>query len=645
MLSGTVQPFNPSSALKLLGGPVQFTLRPGQAQPITIQFGPSSVATVIANLAIGVAYPPPGDNDGSRDRLDALVLPFQIAQISLRDKPQCGGVLSPIALLECLATDRILSAPMIHLHYANRLENLVAPLADMIALQQRAHPLDRATIVTPSRVIEDFLKHRVAERIGVAANLDFPFLRRFLARVVEAAEPKLHILDVEELELVLFESLRTAMHHDELRAPRGYIENGRPTAAEKEVRTFRLARQLARLFREYSIARRPMLQSWMKHVAADSEQISENERWQRRLWMSTFGSNGYLRGEWRADDSEHQWMLLPDAFEAISTSSLKAALSEVAVVHVFGLAYVGPAYLRILSQIGNLTELHIYALNPCLEFWEDVDSLSRGDRESWTRRHSKVGGALEETVDPFELDAASDTPALRLWARPGREYIRMLNELTECDFDPHFSPPSDGPSSLLGNLQRDILNRAPERKLADADAGNDDASIRFLACPGVAREAEIVANEIWSMLEHDSRGRNAIRFHQIGVLVPDALYPDYLPHLESAFSRLHQLPMNIVNRGSISEGPLREATSLLLQLPLGRFSRDEMLHLLNHPVIRGDAAEIESDQAGRWCQELGIFFGADAHDLSNTYLPPDTYHWDQGLRRLALRVCFLGPGE
>ena len=82
--------------------------------------------------------------------------------------------------------------------------------------------------------------------------------------MIETAEPKLHILDVEELELVLFESLRAAIGLDELRAPRIYIENGQPTDAEKEIRTFRLARQLARLFREYSIARRSMLQRWMK---------------------------------------------------------------------------------------------------------------------------------------------------------------------------------------------------------------------------------------------------------------------------------------------------------------------------------------------------------------------------------------------
>ncbi|HVN27916.1 MAG TPA: hypothetical protein VMT64_05485, partial [Candidatus Binataceae bacterium] len=49
----------------------------------------------------------------------------------------------------------------------------------------------------------------------------------------------------------------------------------------------------------------------------------------------------------------------------------------------------------------------------------------------------------------------------------------------------------------------------------------------------------------------------------------------------------------------------------------------------------------ETEQAARWCDELGIFLGADADDLADTYIPRDNYHWDQGLRRLALGV-FMG---
>ncbi len=58
MLSGTVQPFEQGSALKLVGGPISFALPPGRTQPITIQFAPASSAATSADLAIETAPPP-----------------------------------------------------------------------------------------------------------------------------------------------------------------------------------------------------------------------------------------------------------------------------------------------------------------------------------------------------------------------------------------------------------------------------------------------------------------------------------------------------------------------------------------------------------------------------------------------------------
>src|SRR5271168_2697260 len=147
---------------------------------------------------------------------------------------------------------------MIRLHYSNRLEHLIAPLADSVAEHQRRSPLDPVTIVSPSRVIEQFVKYQLAESLGIAANLKFPFLRTWLAKIIEAADPKLKILDADQLQLVLFECLRSPAHRDdpELKPARDYIRAGSNTDTDVEIRTLILAGQLARIFREYSISRR-----------------------------------------------------------------------------------------------------------------------------------------------------------------------------------------------------------------------------------------------------------------------------------------------------------------------------------------------------------------------------------------------------
>jgi len=150
---------------------------------------------------------------------------------------------------------------MVRLHYANRLENLIAPLAAAIRARQQSHPLQRIPVIVPNRAIEEFVKLRVAEQTGVAANLDFPFLRRFLADKLRAADPTLRIVEFEQLQVMLFECIRRGAVRDdrELAAVRDYIAGGSGDEADQERRTMELAGHIARLFREYSISRRAMI--------------------------------------------------------------------------------------------------------------------------------------------------------------------------------------------------------------------------------------------------------------------------------------------------------------------------------------------------------------------------------------------------
>ncbi len=537
---------------------------------------------------------------------------------------------------------------MIRLHYANRLENLVAPLADVVADRQQRRPLDRLQVIVPNRVVEQFVKLRLCEQIGVAANLEFPFLRRYLATVVQEADPTLKILEAEELQLVLFECLRRSIDSgaQELRPVRHYAEAGSKTQTDVELRLFGLAGRTARLFREYSITRRAMLRGWRTGSLIEAKPLDEAERWQRYLWLAVFASDLSVRPDWLADP-EPRWMLLPDGFDATDPRALKSVLPP--VLHFFGLAYAGPAFAKIFADLGQLIELHIYALNPCLEFWEDLQNPAGVERDRWVRRRQKLAIELQGAADPFGLEGGGDNPALRLWARPGREYIRLLNELTDCDFDPHFSHRDAGPGatqaapSLLHQLQESILIRDAERAPVREGGGSPaDSSIRVLACPGVRREAEIVADTIWSLIADAAPTQAALRFHEIAAIVPDRAYDGYLPHLEAAFAASHEIPVEVVNRRFASESRVAEAIGMLLRLPMGRFARDEMLHLLTHPALTGAAGEIDTTQWKRWCDALGVYFGADQDDLAGTYIRDDLFNWDQALKRLALGVFMTG---
>ncbi len=552
---------------------------------------------------------------------------------------------------------------MIRLQYSNRLENLIAPLAEAVAVHQRRDPLERVSIVVPNRVVEQFVRYRLAESIGVAANLKFPFLRSYLAELLQSTDKNFKILEADDLQLVLFECLRSTEHRDDpgLKPARDYILGGSKTDADVELRTLLLAAQLARLFREYSISRRRMIRKWPTARRSDVDAMSETESWQRHLWQLVFDSHGRVREEWLAH-RETRLMMLPDAFEATEDLQLKAALPD--ILHIFSSSYAGNAYADIFARLGALGDVRIYALNPCREFWEDVDTSRRIAIAGWAHRHDKLGEKIDESEDPFLLNESSDPPALRLWGRPGREYIRLLNELSQCDFAPLFSDPVSAESetaSVLEELQQNILDRAPQpTNIQDGKGRPMEPRISFLACPGIRREAEIVANEIWSIVRGNEKlaaeGKaERIRFHEIAVLIPDSAVDDYAAHIESVFRKQHRITIDLVSRTSVGASRVAEAVELLLQLPSGRFSRAEMIRLLTHPALNPESESgIDVEKWRRWSEMLGIFFGADDYDLKDTYIPPRPLplgsgdqtpragHDDDGSARRRFRILFGG---
>jgi exodeoxyribonuclease V gamma subunit len=528
---------------------------------------------------------------------------------------------------------------MLQLHYANYFESLLGPLAQAVELHQRRDPLAALPIIVASRAVEQFAKYGIAERLGVAANLAFPFLRRYLASIAEQADPSIRVLEAPQLQVALFECLRSEAHsHDDaLRAVHEYLAASNPAKdGLGELRLFELAGRVAHLFQEYSISRGAMLCAWN---SGSTPARSDEELWERTLWTMMFEREGAVRTPW-AFDAAHRWMLLPQALAAIPDNRLRDVLPR--TLHIFGLASPGRVFLEIFARLGRLVDLLVYAVNPCMEFWEDVDDSAAARASTWHHRTEKVGTALEEGEDPFDLATPSDSRALKLWGRPGREYIRMLNELTQCDFEPHFSHPTG--ASLLARLQEDILLRA-QRAPGDRKTGVEPrpSSIRFMGAPGLRREVEIIANEILRLVSEADRSGSSppLRFHEVAVLVPDAVADAYLPQIESVFGSQFAIPVEIAGR-RFYQSRAAEAIALLLKFPLGRATRAEILRLLTHPVIGGAQGELDIDRLSAWCEELGVFFGVDASDLADTYVPANLFQWDQALTRITLGAFMEG---
>ena len=238
-------------------------------------------------------------------------------------------------------------------------------------------------------------------------------------------------------------------------------------------------------------------------------------------------------------------------------------------------------------------------------------------------------------------ESTADPPIVAQWGGPGRDYFRMLDQIDGVDFRPNFVL-GESPT-VLGRLQREILRRSPE---SDAPFEPDD-SLSILACPGIRREAEVVANEIWKLIREDDSHHGSptdrLRFRDIAVLLADK--PNqaaYQAHFRAIFEELHGIPFNMVDLPLAGECQAIEAVLLLLALPLGEFTRPELLKVLTHPAVHARFPEADVNRWRDWCLGLEIVHGADRHDHEGTYIDRDSFHWEQGMRRLVLGAFMTG---
>ncbi len=320
--------------------------------------------------------------------------------------------------------------------------------------------------------------------------------------------------------------------------------------------------------------------------------------------------------------------------------------------------------VQLAARIGRLFEEYTFSRGEMLTGWREgtVFEGRHGETERWQRRmwlamFGERGLAERRTAsdeprlvplpcEGFWEDVDVHDPApLHLWGRPGRDQVRALNAVAGFDHEDRFVDPlrieSHDARTLLRQLQSDVLRRETAQALSSGARFDRDDSIAVLEHASTRRELEAVASEIWRLVESDA----SLHFDDIAIVVPEADAQTYAAQLRAVFREAHDLPYQTVSLPLTSASSVVEAILLLLQLPLGRFTRSDLLRVVAHPAVAGRAEEVNAERWAFWCDALGIVHGADRRDHEGTYIARDILNWDQGLRRLALGSFMVGDAS
>lgn len=481
---------------------------------------------------------------------------------------------------------------MLHLHHSNQLELLASQFADLQA-DEPLSPLATEQVVVQNIGMGRWLSLQTAQYNGVAANIRYLFpaemtwelLRMVLEDVPQQDPCAPHILRWRLFDIFLQE----AEQWPELAH---YLNSGEPAA-------WQLAGQVAKVFDQYLFFRPDWIREWEHGKGA-------GEDWQARLWWRVAG-----------EQKLPHWVRLQERFahaiNVIDPATLPKRIS------FFSVPVLSPGYVQLLGEVAKHIDIHIFLMNPCEDYWGDIESEKRKHKQQ-----ANVQGYF-----------SVGNPLLASWGRQGRDFIDLLIE-ADADVDdlPLFIPPDD--STLLGRIQSDILHlRMPEEgEMSRAPM------ISFHACHSPMREAEVLYDQLLALFEANPDLTPA----DVVVMTPDI--DTYAPYLDAVFSSAaHPLPFSIADRSPGYAQSILNLCEHLLELPQGRCDAESVLTLLEFEEVR---TRLGLDEAGvlqcrHWIRAVNIRWGTDAASRPELGGAGTHEHtWRYGLDRLLLGYALPG---
>jgi exodeoxyribonuclease V gamma subunit len=486
---------------------------------------------------------------------------------------------------------------MLHFHLGNRSDTLATALATL----QRVDPLpllEPETVIVPSTAVARWLGFRLADEQGIATQNAFVFpaahIWHLFGRVlpdVAASNP----FDRAALHWRLLRLLGAS------RAPevRHYL------TGDDGTRQYELAGKLAALFDRYLVERPDWIAAWSDDTRIG---LGPDEAWQAALWRT-------LVDELSGVGREHPRARFLAAFQ--SQPGLRARLPR--RISLFCVEAMPDLYWDVFLGLAQWIDLHVFVLSPCREYWGDIEVLRKRLRMEIEQPDVAV---LYETGHPLlaSLGKARQHATVRL-ADAATQVASAENA--------YFSPP---PATLLGRLQRDILELAPSSGVPV------DASLQIHACHGAQREAEVLLDRLLEQFERFPD----LQPSDILILTPDIeTYGPIVSAVLGHASRPHRIPCAVADR-PLAVAPLWRALRQLCVVAAGELDAESMLSLLDEPAVRRAFGIGENDlsRLRDWVSEAGIRWGIDGDSRARRGLPTDdAYSWRAGLQRLLLGVA------
>ena len=499
------------------------------------------------------------------------------------------------------------------IHPGNRLESLAEIFRRQIYGSPPRNVFTPETVVVQTGGMELFLRKFLARNGEIAANMETPFLNRFVTSAMRT------LLDDDRwtgfrtaAERFSPASLRWRIYAELLRNPEDYPEAAKYLSDED--RCAQLAVRLAEIFDRYIWYHDDMLLKWRGSPAGIGH-------WESRLYRAIVN---------RAGSS-------PDAFFREVFVCSKPVHPELLPerISLFGIGAIPPLMLNFFKKISEFTDIHMFYLNPCRQYWGliQTDFQLRNESASGSDFLPQTDNPLLANLGTWGRDFFENT--VELLTGEEEEILKNENGL-------FYDPLLPGAPCMLHQLQQDILdsvNRTADEKIKIFPP--QDHSIGVHSCHSKRREVEVLHDQL--LLAIDELG---IRPDDIIVMAPDI--NAYAPLIEAVFS---SSPLagayHISDRNLSTVSSTAESLLGILDLGSARCTATEILAILDTPAVRENFRFDDSamEEIKGFISAGGICWGADAETRAEfSGIAFDEYSWREGLDRLLLSFAASDNG-
>ncbi len=486
-------------------------------------------------------------------------------------------------------------------------------------------------VLVESKGMQHWLNLELAKNQGIAMNYQFRMSVGFIwdiARILlgdEVPRQSPYKREILSWRIDALMSQDSFLNNPLCKPARQYWmdENG----CADPLKRYQLATRMGDVFEQYMMFRPDWLELWENNqfITNEPDIDKQTEQWQAWLWR-----------ELVAEEPCHPVSLQKRAIAAMADYSGNQLPRQIMIFAVNTMASQTLSFFEALASVCNI---HLFYLNPCVEFWGDIQSdktLARQQRES----------KLELWLNEDETVQSRNSLLANL-GQQGKDFFNLLQDVKGYEisaFDKAFeqgNSPQKG-NTLLARVQRDILNLSePTESEIPEDHGQ---SLMIRSSHSELREIQTLHD----YLLHQFNADPELKPRDVIVLCP--AIEDYAPYIEAVFRSSYdseqydenpRLPCSIADRTLMNSEPLIAAYIDLLQLPDSRFEVSKIMDYLRLPAIqiKFGFTNTELDTIEWWLNEASVHWGinsAHKEKISGIDKASATFTWQWGLERLLL---------